>query len=212
MYRYAVRASAILLSAALLGMLILTGCYRTALPHPPSWRGVLAKSVGPAAIRECDTNRDGVISGSELDKHPGLKAAISRMSAGNKGEITAEMVAERVKSWNDSKVARMWFKCRVTHNGKPLEGAVVKLVPEAFLGPHIEVATGKSDKDGFAKVSVATTGPRDPPGVGPGFYRVEISKTGEKIPPKYNAETILGQEIATDAVKTGETTNFDLAY
>ena len=60
-------------------------------------------------------------------------------------------------------------------------------------------ATGKTDQNGMAMLSIPTSGPGDPPGVAPGFYRVEITKDGEKIPAKYNTETIFGQEVALDA-------------
>ena len=41
----------------------------------------------------------------------------------------------------------------------------------------------------------------DDPGTGmcPGFYRVEITK-GNEIPAKYNTATILGEEVAGDAL------------
>jgi beta-lactamase regulating signal transducer with metallopeptidase domain len=161
-----------------------------------------AKAAAAEAIRLFDTNNDGKISGAELDKCPGLKAAINQVDPTGKSEITAEMIAVRIKAWQDSKIARMSLACRVTHNGQPLVGAKVAFVPEKFLGPNVKTATGKTDANGYALLSIPTNptpGNFDPPGVAPGFYRVEITKDGEPIPAKYNTETMFGQEAAHDA-------------
>ena len=158
-----------------------------------------AKAAGAEAIKLFDTNKDGKLSGDELDKCPGLKAAIDEVDASGKGEITADDITARIKAWQDSKLARMTVSCNVTHNGKPLEGADVKFVPEKFLGKNVQTATGKTDRNGNAMLSIPTVGLRDPPGVAPGFYRVEITKDGEQIPAEYNTDTTLGQEIARDA-------------
>jgi hypothetical protein len=192
--------------------IVLAGCSRRHEGHWYGWRLEEAKAVGPAAIRECDSNGDGVISGEELDRHPGLKAAVDRLDPSGKGRITAAMVSERVTGWVKSRLAGMTFACTVTHNGKPLEGAVVKLVPEGFLGPNMQTASGKTDKNGYVAPSVPTMDPRDPPGVGPGFYRVEITKPGEKIPSKYNTETTLGEEVSPDGSAPMRAAKFDLSY
>ena len=95
----------------------------------------------------------------------------------------------------------MTVSCTVTAQRQAAAGATVTFVPEKFLGDKVETATGKTDKHGIAMLSMPTTGPRDPPGVGPGLYRVVITKEGVKIPDKYSTEanTVLGQEVAHDA-------------
>jgi hypothetical protein len=166
---------------------------------------------------ECDTNGDGKIAGAELDKHPGLKAAISRLDPSGKGQVTREMISTRIKAWDKSKLGGMAIGCTVTRNGKPLESATVKFVPEKFLGTWSSTAAGETDKNGQARLSVPVPSDlpadmRPPPGVRLGFYRVEITKPGERIPAKYNTDTILGQEVAMDAIALGEVLNFDLSY
>ena len=104
----------------------------------------------------------------------------------------------------------MSLRCMVTHNGRPLEGADVKFVPEKFLGPNMKTATGKTDENGVARLSVPTGD--GPPGVPPGFYRVEITKADMKIPAKYNKETIFGQEVAIDAEGIRNGIKFDLEF
>jgi len=171
-----------------------------------------AKAAGAEAITLFDTNRDGKLSGEELDKCPGLKAAIDKVDQSGKGEITADDIAARIKAWQDTKLARMTVSCRVLHNGEPLEGAVVKFVPEKFLGKNLKTGTGKTDAHGIAMLSVPLND-RWPPGMAPGFYRVEITKDGEQIPAKYNTDTILGQEVARDAKGIDmKGIKFDLKY
>jgi hypothetical protein len=173
-----------------------------------------AKAAGAEAIKLYDANKDGKLSGEELDKCPGLKAAIEQVDPNGTGEITAEMIAARIKAWQDTRLARMTVSCTVLQNGKPLAGATVTFVPEKFLGKHVKPATGKTDRHGIAMMSIQTTGPRDPPGVAPGWYRVEITKADENIPAKYNTATIFGQEVANDAkgIRDMKGIKFNLEY
>jgi hypothetical protein len=174
-----------------------------------------AKAAGAKAIELYDADKDGKLSGKELDKCPGLKAAIDKVDTSGKGEITAEMIANRIKAWQRSRLGRISLACTVLHKGKPLAGAIVKFVPEKFFGLNDDkwTATGKTDDSGLAMLSVPTSGRReDPPGVPPGFYSVEITKDGEKIPAKYNADTVLGQEVANDAKGIMEGIKFDMDY
>ncbi len=177
--------------------------------RPPA---IDAKAAGAKAIELFDADKDGKLSGKELDKCPGLKAAIDKIDTSGNGEITAEMIAARIEAWQKSRLGRMSLSCLVTHNGRALDGAEVKFVPEKFLGDNVKTATGKTDQNGMAMLSIPTHGPGDPPGVAPGFYRVEITKAGEKIPAKYNSETIFGQEVALDAKGIQEGIVFDLDY
>jgi len=184
--------------------------------NPPRRLGVPkidAKAAGAEAMKLFDANKDGKLSGDELNKCPGVKAAIDQIDPSGKGEITAETIAARIKAWQDTKLARMTISCRVLHNGQPLAGAVVKFVPEKFLGKNVKTGTGKTDAHGIAMLSVPLNG-REPPGMAPGFYRVEITKEGEQIPAEYNTDTILGQEVARDAkgIQDMKGIKFDLKY
>lgn len=176
---------------------------------PPS---IDAETAGKKAIELFDTNKDGKLSGKELDKCPGLKAALGTVDTDHQGEITAEMIAERIRAWQRSKLGRMSLSCTVLHKGKPLDAASVRFVPEEFLGENVKAASGKTDKNGVAMISIAITDRQDPPGVAPGLYRVEITKNGEKIPAIYNTETTLGQEVALDANGIQEGIKFNLDY
>ena len=194
----------------LLSFVMTLGCSRgPSRLHMPS---ISASSAGSEAIEMYDADKDGRISGAELDKCPALKAAMAQIDKTGEGAITADMITERIKAWQNSKLGRMSLRCTVLHNGRPLPNAEVRLMPEKFLGENVKTAQGKTDRDGMAMLSVETTDRSDRPGVTPGLYRVEITKAGENIPAKYNTETTLGQEVALDAVGVREGIRFNLAY
>lgn len=191
------------------GLLAVAGCWNR---EPPA---VLPQAVDADAARKAmelyDANKDGFLDDKELEKVPSLKAAKSQLM--NKDQkIGAEEIAARIESWKGSGIGRLSVMCKVTHNGRPLENAVVTFVPESFLGSQVQPGSGTTNRGGMAIIS----GQGDVSGMSPGFYRVQITKAGEKIPPKYNTETTLGQEVAGDAegINSGPSTGlvFDLKY
>ncbi|MGA2033484.1 MAG: hypothetical protein ABSG68_14610 [Thermoguttaceae bacterium] len=160
--------------------------------YPPA----IASDAAQKAMELYDSNKDGFLEGAELDKVPGLKAALKQVDTNGDGKINAEEISARIASWKTSKAARLNTACKVLRKGKPLSGATVTLVPESFLGTALKPATATTDQSGMAMFSV--DGPGGLPGVPPGFYRVEVTKSGEDIPAKYNTETVLGMEVAVD--------------
>jgi len=163
--------------------------------QPPS---INASSAGAAAIEMYDANKDGKISGSELDQSGALKSALARIDADKDGAITAEEIAQRIKAWQETRYGRMSVACNVTYNGAPLGNAVVRFVPEKFLGSDIQEGKGETSSGGTAMISIERSD-SSPPGIAPGFYRIEITKAGSNIPAKFNTETILGTEVAQDS-------------
>jgi hypothetical protein len=195
----------------------LTGCW-TKTPdrvRPPS---INASSAGAEAIKMYDTNKDGKISGAELDACPAIKFAIAQIDRSGKGEVTADMVTNRILDWQKTRIGKMTVACVLTHNGSPLSGVTVTLVPEKFLGSEVKSATGKSDRNGTVMLSIppdnTAPGVRQTPGVAPGLYRVVVTDDAKTIPPKYSTEsgTILGMEVARDAKGAREGVKFDLQY
>ncbi|MEN6497033.1 MAG: hypothetical protein ABFD16_22295 [Thermoguttaceae bacterium] len=161
-----------------------------------------ASAAGQKAIATYDVNKDGVLSGPELDKAPALNAAMAKIDADNDGKLTAHEVANRIKQWQASKLGLMPVSCTVRLDGKPLADATVTLVPDACLGPNVQKATGKTDANGQAALSVANPPEPSLRGVAPGFYRVEISNASggtETIPAEYNQQTTFGLEVAADS-------------
>jgi hypothetical protein len=131
-----------------------------------------------------------------LEKAPGLRAAMHQVDLNKDGKLSADEISARIESWSVSKVGRRGISYVVMHNGKPVVDAVVKFVPEKFLGDGMKTYEGTTDNFGTAHLCLAGTSER---GVSPGFYRIEITKSGESIPARYNTETQLGQEVASDA-------------
>jgi hypothetical protein len=170
------------------------------------------------AITLYDTNKDGKISGAELDKAPSLKAALDMLGTdANKG-VTAAQIAARIQKWADDRNGLVSVLCNVAHNGVPLADAEIKFVPDPFIGEYLKQAgVGKTDSDGIATINL----PREPGsdnlrGIPPGYYRVEITKAGENIPAQYNRETTFGQEISSDGELKhsleGKKMLFDMKY
>ncbi len=177
-----------------LALLFVFGCSQGALPRvypdKPDSR------AGNRAIELYDADKDGFLDAKELEKVPGLKAAMQQVDRNKDGKISADEISARIQAWSDSKLGRMGVSCVVNHNGRPLAGATVKLIPEKFLGGGLQAAEGTTDDQGMARMSVAGSAQR---GMSPGFYRIEITKAGEAIPSKFNTDTRLGQEVAEDA-------------
>jgi hypothetical protein len=207
MSRRSIVGSIVVLAATLA---VSTSCnHGPARVLPPS---INASAAGSQAIEMFDTNKDGKISGDELDKCPGLKAALAKVDPNSEGG-TADKITARIREWQESKIGLMPVHCTITRNGEPLEGAEVRFVPEKFLGDNMKVASGKTSGTGMVMITVPAAKPTDLSGVPPGFYRVEITKQGLTIPAKYNTETTLGQEVALDseALRQGGI-RFDLKF
>jgi hypothetical protein len=159
-----------------------------------------------------DSNHDGFLDGKELDKVPGLKAALNQVDTDRDGKISKQEIADRIKLWADSRAGRVSFRLRVKHNGKPLSGARVMLVPEKFLGGALQPGSGTTNEEGTAVIFSASAASPKLSGLSPGFYRIEITKDGEKIPARYNTETTLGAEAAKGRHDLQAGLSFDLTY
>lgn len=191
-------------------LLISAGCGIFGGPSRVEAPGISASGAGSGAMDKYDTDGDGVVKGEELDKAPSLKAALAKLDTDNDGGVSAGEVADRVKRWQESKVGLMSLNCTVTMNGRPLGGVTVNYVPEEFLGSEVKPATGTTDDYGVAILSIQDS---ELSGVACGLYRVELSKKEggtETIPPKFNTETVLGQEVALDAEGIQEGIKYDL--
>jgi len=180
--------------------------------HPP---GINASSASSEAIELYDTNGDGSVGGEELEKAPGLKAALASMDKNSDKGIDAAEIAKRIETWQATRIGLMTFGFTLSLDGSPLEGATVTFEPESFLGDDIKAAVATTDMFGTGSPTIPKDqrpDPTAPPGVQVGVYRVKISKLQggkETIPAIYNTETILGQEVAMDV---GEIANRRVVY
>jgi hypothetical protein len=167
------------------------------------------------AMELYDTNKDGKIAGAELDKAPGLKAALKVFGTDKDKGVTKDHIVTRVNRWKESRIGRTTLSCQVFRNGQPLAGATVKFVPEKYEEEALtETATGQTNSLGMAMIALPPeTGPdAPPPGMHLGIYRVEITKSGENIPAKYNTATELGQEVSLDNEELQRGIKFYLKY
>jgi len=156
---------------------------------------------GAEAVRLYDTNGDGSISGDELNRVPALKASFAQVDSDNDKRLTAQEIEDRVTQWQNSKVAEMPVRCKVTINGFPLKDAEVKFIPEGFLGTDLPSAEGVTTEDGVAVISMPKEKLSDSryPAVACGWYKITVTSAVSKIPSRYNTDTTFGCEVAMNA-------------
>lgn len=192
------------LSAAAVSLLALVTASCNSGPARVYQPGIDASSAGSQAMEMYDTNGDGVVAGAELDKAPGLKAALPRLDTNGDKGVSADEIAARVRAWQDMRTGMASVRCHVTLDGQPLVGAKVVFEPESFLGDEIKTAFGTSNSFGDAAPTIPPDQRPDPTlpgGVHFGLYQVRISKEEngiEKLPERYNKHTTLGQEVSYD--------------
>jgi hypothetical protein len=152
------------------------------------------EAIGQQALEEYDANRDGLISGEELDRCPALKNSMEVLDRNKDGKLSADEIAERIREYQNLKTALLTVRCQVTLNNRALPGARVTFVPEKFMGSAVKPASGLTDASGTAILETAGMS-----GANLGFYKIEVSlKDGvgnETVPPRYNSQTVLGQEV-----------------
>jgi len=174
--------------------------------RPPS---ISPSSAGSEAMELYDTNGDGQVAGDELEKAPGLRAALPRLDTDGDGGVTADEVAARVEQWQNAGVGLISFSFTAKLNGSPLSDAVVTFEPETFLGDDVKPARCTTSSAGVGGPTIAKQDlpdPTWPPGMQHGVYKVKVSKIvdgRETIPAKFNEATVLGQEVAQDVPEIG---------
>ncbi len=162
-------------------------------------------SAATAAMQQYDADSDGQLSQEELKKVPGMLKAIEVYDKNADKQISREEIQSRIQARLDSGLGMMAFSCKVEMNGRPLEGAEVKMIPESFQGAALKAAKGTTDASGMAVISIPVEDlpPGDKDLVGlmqPGLYRVEITHPSAKIGSRYNTDTTLGQELSNETV------------
>lgn len=192
---------------------LIVGCSdRSGRLLPPK---IDADAAVEALIADYDTNKNAVIDGTEFDRIPAIKSAISKYDSNGDTQVTADEIRARIESWQIVPMATMPISCTVRLNRRPLPGATVVLEPEAPFAGSLKSASGTTDKGGFAQLSIEF---EDQPdrivnGVQCGLYRVRITAPlggGRELPAKYNTSTQLGLEVAPDAAFMRSGLRFDL--
>lgn len=196
----------LLSSLIVVALLISLGC--SAGPKRVGAVDVDPADAAAAAISTYDSNDDGSLDEEELVAVPGILMAKQHYDKDANGQVSAEEIEARLKQWSEQGLGFRPLTIFIALDGKPLDGAEVRLIPEAYLGEAVKPATGKTISDGSAAVSVSQT---DLPealkarkknfyGVTGGTYKIELTSATRQLPPKFNTETTLGVEVALDTI------------
>jgi hypothetical protein len=179
----------------------LAGC--SSGPGRVSQASISASGAASEAMTAYDKDGDGFIAGAELDAAGSLKAAMETLDADKDGKVSEAEIQQRIEAWQAKGAGLTSILCNVTLDGKPLDGATVTFEPEAFLGGDVKTAIGQT-AGGSAAPSIPKAdrpNPDWPPGIQFGFFKVRVSKQvdgKETVPAKFNSETTLGAQVATD--------------
>jgi hypothetical protein len=156
---------------------------------------------------DCDVDKNGTISQSELAAQPAIADCLLHCRRdGN--EISREQLTKRLKAVFDHRSALVSVSCVVRHNGQPLPSAEVRFVPLPVLQDVLPTGMGVTDATGAVMISASPEElPREAPKVPglmpPGLYLVEVTHPTAKIPEKYNRQTVLGKEVSSETSYRG---------
>ncbi len=186
---------------ALLGLVVIGGCSDE--PKPPPRFHIDPQQAADEAIRAYDKIKvDGMLDAKELKASPPLRELLENLKSRNPGHpdsLNKEDIAGRLEEWIKTPTTLLPGTAVVYLDDKFIEGATVTYEPESFLGSSYHSHQGKTDVTGIAQLDPEL--PDFPGSIYVGLYRVRISKKvdgKETIPARYNTETELGREIATD--------------
>jgi hypothetical protein len=160
-----------------------------------------ADAAAELAMNEYDRNSDGQLDADELKASPPLVAALPTYDGDGSGSLSQAEIAAGIKLWSERGVGAMALPFTVRLDGRPLEGADVKLIPAAFLGDAVMPASGMADSTGSGSLAIReedkpSNVPRNLPVVQPGLYSVEITHPSRSVPAKFNTSTTLGLETS----------------
>lgn len=175
---------------------LLTGCNRGPTPiQVPDFDPVTASRQ---AIDIYDKDHNGELSKDELAACPGILANLDAYDTNKNGSVSAEEIEARLTPLRRSGVGLTQLVIEVRMNGRPLQGADVKLVPEPYLGPNVKPAYGTTSRRGIAVMDIRDedlpASEKGVTGVHYGTFKIEVTHATRMIPAKYNTATTLGYE------------------
>ncbi len=163
-----------------------------------------ADQAAERAIEMYDKDGDGTLNASELSEIPGIQKHLDKYDLDADGIVSADEITGRIELWEEQAMGIRTLEVQVIMENRPLGGANVRFVPEAFLGDGPKIASGTTDSKGFAKISVAADElPEDlrkarMRGIFGGIYKIEITHPNLNVPARFNTATTLGEEVARD--------------
>ena len=146
------------------------------------------QAIASAAMKQYDLNKDGQISGDELDKAPSIKYAFPNMPA-----VTSTEIANRVRIWKESRLGLQTASVKLVKDGKPVEGAEVTVSSEDFMGGNKIQFSDTTNVSGV----ITLTAPNEDnlPGIPCGFYKIEVKYQGKT----YSLGIEVGENSGGDA-------------
>ncbi len=175
---------------------IAAGCARGPAAIPPP--EVDPRSAADQAIELYDADHDGALGKDELAKCPGILAKLTAYDKNGSGSVDRDEIAARLTELVNAKIALTRLQCHVTYRGRPLANATVTLEPEPYLGEEVKTASGVTDAQGRATVSLpAEELPQHLQRMSflhTGTFKVRITHPSVKLPARFNTATELGYE------------------
>jgi hypothetical protein len=163
-----------------------------------------------AITRKClaqlDENKDGSLSGGEIDSCPGLKQAMAYIDTNKDKRLSGDELSKRFQMYQNNAVGAIGVSVRVLNGELPIEGATVTFIPDDFLKDIIKGGSGTTDKSGTATIVGEGTGA---PGLPAGLYRITVVK-GTEISPRFAQPATLGREIAAGGGRDAGLGTFDI--
>src|SRR5262245_14856993 len=104
-------------AVALLAIPVASCNYGPSRVQPPS---ISASGSAAKAMEMYDGDGDGFLSAAELDKVPGLKAALATLDTDNDGKVSADEIEARIEAWQATRIGIAGGLFIVTRGGKPL--------------------------------------------------------------------------------------------
>jgi hypothetical protein len=153
--------------------------------HPEDFTAIIMERL--------DKSGNSQLEQQELGASPALVFGAQFIDTNRDGKLDHDELIERFARYRDSRVGLMQRELRITYNGRPLDKAEVRLVPEFFLEGVIEPAMGITRGDGTVRPSIP--GQRTPM-LRVGYYRVEVTSSKPVLPAEFISHTTLGVEIS----------------
>jgi hypothetical protein len=196
---------------AILVAFLLAGC--SSRPEAPRAPEIDPTEVAAQGMSLYDSNGDGSIDATELEKCPPLKAALASYDANADGKVSAEELSAQLANLYAAGARLASLECFVARGGQPLGGAKVLLRPVSMFGDSLAPAEGQTDEQGNVRPTISRellpSDMSDLALVYPGLYHVEITHPDATIPERYNTSTELGVEVNPTS-RTGTSARFDL--
>lgn len=180
----------------LVAVALIVGC--SGKPGRVAAPSVDADGAAEAALKLYDRDGDGLLNSEELKASPPLMNALDAYDTDRDGALSQAELVSGMESWSRRGIGATTVPFAVRLDGRPLEGAEVKLTPAPFLDNAISQAGGTTDASGAGSLEITGDRPANFPAnlpmIQPGLYLVEITHPTIAIPEQYNTASTLGLE------------------